>query len=117
LVPGTLVFFSALLVTASDFVQLQGMNYTLGTTNLLGLALFFVGLSVRFVGKRTPGRYHSYGLRTLPDNRLVKHGIYRYIRHSISLAVVIYDSGIPLVFSSLYVFFSRLCPSPSLCAE
>jgi len=108
IVPATLIWASSLLITAWDFVQLQGTIYRFGVVNALGLALFLTGVVMRRVGKRALGKYYSYGLRTLPNQKLIKHGIYRHIRHPISLAAIIYSVGIPLFFSSLYGFFLML---------
>lgn len=101
-VSATVVFALALVVAVWDFVVIQKMIYRFGVLNVIGLVLFLVGISIRVVGRITLRRYYSYGLRTLPDQKLVKHGIYRYIRHPISLAAIIYSVGIPLIFASLY---------------
>ena len=53
IVPATAVWALSLLVTAWDFLQLQGMVYRFGTANVVGLALFLAGVSLRAVGKRT----------------------------------------------------------------
>jgi len=74
-----------------DFVQIQEMIYHFG-----------------IVGRRILGKYYSYGLRVLPNHQLVRHGIYKYIRHPISLATIIYSIGIPLFFSSMYGFLIML---------
>jgi len=107
-VSATLVFAVALLVTALDFVLVQKMIYRFDKVNAGGLILFVIGVFLRLIGRITLGRYYSYGLRTLPDHKLVKHGVYRYIRHPISLAAIIYSVGIPLFFSSLYGFLIML---------
>jgi len=107
-IPATLVFVIALLLTALDFILIQKLIYRFGIVNAVGLALFLIGVVIRAVGKRTLGKYYSYGLRTLPDHKLIKHGIYKHIRHPISLAAIIYDAGIPLFFSSLCGFLLML---------
>jgi len=108
IVSATLVFTLALLVTLLDFVMIQRMSYRFGVVNIVGSVLFSVGVVMRLVGKRTLGRHYSYGLRALPNHKLIKHGIYRHVRHPISLAAVIYSTGIPLVLSSFYGFFVML---------
>lgn len=111
-ISATLVFVLALLVTVWDFIQIQKMTYRFGLVNVVGLVLFLVGVGLRLVGKRTLGKYYSYGLRTLPDQRLVRHGIYRHIRHPITLAAMLYNIGIPLFFSSIYGFVLMLALIP-----
>ena len=74
-------FILSLLVTAWDFVQIQKMFYHFDLVKAIGLALFLIGVSIRLLGKRTLGKHYSYGLRILPDHKLIKHGIYKQIRH------------------------------------
>jgi protein-S-isoprenylcysteine O-methyltransferase Ste14 len=107
-ISATSIFILALLVTAFDFIQIQKAVYRFGLMNAVGLILFLAGVSLRLVGKRTLGKYYSYGLRILQDQKLIKHGIYKHIRHPISLAAIIYSLGIPLFFSSLYGFLLML---------
>jgi protein-S-isoprenylcysteine O-methyltransferase Ste14 len=108
MVSATLIFVIGLLVAMWDFIQLQKAIWTLGLLNGLGLAVFVGGTVLRQVGKRTLGRSYSYGLRTLKDQKLIQHGVYRHIRHPITLAAIIYTPAIPLVLSSLYGFLVML---------
>lgn len=108
----SLVFSLALIVSFWDFVTVQGMVFRFNMLSVLGLILFVVGVGIRLAGKRALGKYYSYGLRVLPDHKLVTGGVYRYVRHPISLAVLIYGPGIPLIFSSLYGFLITLALIP-----
>jgi len=98
----------ALLVTAWDFVQVQRMIYRLGIVNAVGLSLFSSGVSMRIVARKTLGKYFSSGLKTPQKHELIKHGIYRYIRHPAYLGSLMLSPGIPLFFSSLYGFVLML---------
>jgi len=108
----SLVFFFALFVSFWEFVAVQGMVFRFSVLSVSGLILFVVGVGIRLAGKRALGKYYSYGLRVLPDHKLVTSGIYKYVRHPISLAVLVYGPGIPLIFSSLYGFLITLALSP-----
>jgi len=108
MVSATLIFVIGLLVAMWDFIQLQKAIWTLGLLNGVGLAVFVGGTVLRQGGKRTLGRSYSYGLRTLKDQKLIQHGVYRHIRHPITLAAIIYTPAIPLVLSSLYGFLVML---------
>ncbi len=108
--PSTLIWASSLVVMAWDFVQLQGIIYCFGVVNTFGLSLSSIGLSMRLVGKRTLGRYYSYGLK--PPDKPIKHGIYNYMRYPIYLAMLLYPSGSPLIFSSTYGFLPTLGFTP-----
>lgn len=52
IIPSTLIFFSALLVTAGDFFHIQKMIYHLDAVNVIGLILFGAGIVIRRVGAR-----------------------------------------------------------------
>jgi protein-S-isoprenylcysteine O-methyltransferase Ste14 len=107
-----LVFFSSLFASLWDFVEIQGMAFRFSSVNSFGLVLFFIGSSIRIVGRKTLGKYYSYGLRTTTNQQLIKHGIYRHLRHPINLGAIIYSLGIPLIFSSLIGFLVMLCLVP-----
>lgn len=102
IIPAALIYFSALIVTIWDFVVIQRMIYHFGFINLLGLVFGVIGFTIRGLAKRTLGKNYSYGLK--PPEKLVKSGIYKYIRHPIYLALIIYNPMIPMLFSSMYGF-------------
>jgi len=108
LVPATIIWVLSLAVTAWDFVQLQGMVYRFGTVGAAGLILFLAGVSLRAVGKRTLRKSYSYFLKASQRKPLVTHGVYRFIRHPIYLAGILYNFGAPLIFSSTYGFLVML---------
>lgn len=107
-IPATLVFVLALLVTVWDFVYVQGIIYRFGIVSLVGLALFVVGVFIRLMARRTLGEYFSHGLRTLQKPELITYGIYKHVRHPAYLGPLLLSPGIPLIFSSLYGFFLML---------
>ena len=108
IVLATFIFVIAMLVAVWDFFQLQKTVWSPGLLNIVGLALFVGGTILRQVGKRTLGKYYSYGLRTLKDQRLIQHGVYKYVRHPITLAALIYTPAMPLVLSSVCGFLVML---------
>ena len=108
----TLIFVIGLAVAVWDFIQLQKAFWSLGLLNGVGLAVFVGGTLLRQVGKRTLGRSYSYGLRTLEDQKLIQHGVYKYVRHPITLAALIYTPALPLVLSSVYGFLVMLLIIP-----
>ena len=108
-----ILFFSALLVTLWDFVLIQGMPIRLSLVNVAGLGLFLIGVYIRVVAMRTLGKYFLTDLRTLQNHRLIKHGIYKHIRHPCYLGTILFSIGIPLIFSSLYGFLLMLALFPS----
>jgi protein-S-isoprenylcysteine O-methyltransferase Ste14 len=108
-----ILLFSGLVVSLWDFVLIQGMTFRLIFVNVAGLSLFLIGIYVRVVAQRTLGKYFLTDLRTLQNHRLVKHGIYKYIRHPAYLCTVLFSIGISLIFSSFYGFLVMLVLFPS----
>jgi len=107
IIPASMIFFSSLIITFRDFVQIQETNYRLGFVTV-GLGLFITGLALRITAKRTLGKYYTYVLRTGRRTKLIKYGIYEHVRHPIYLAVLVYTPAIPLLFSSLCGFLIML---------
>lgn len=103
-----LFFFSAVLVTLWDFVIIQEMNVHLSFVNVIGLCLFFVGVCMRVAAIRTLKEYFLTDLRTLQGHRLIKHGVYKYVRHPAYLGTFLLSIGISLIFSSFYGFLLML---------
>jgi len=108
IIPASLIFFPALLVTLWDFTKVQEMTYRLGLVNVVGLGLGLTGVSIRRVAEGTLRKYHSYVLRTTKKHGLIKQGICKHIRYPAYLGMLLYCMGIPMFFSSLYGFFLML---------
>jgi len=95
---------SALIVALCDFVILQKVTFHLGLMNVTGVCLFLLGVYIRITAIRTLGKYFLTNLGALQNHRLVKHGVYKYIRHPAYLGTFLFGSGITLFFSSLFGF-------------
>ena len=102
------VLISAFVVILWDFVKTQEMIYRLNSVNVAGFSLSVIGVSIRVVAIRTLAKYFSTNLETMQDHKLVKHGIYRHIRHPAYLGTTLFSLGIALIFSSLYGFLLML---------
>lgn len=111
--PAIVVLFVGLIVSARDgYEGLTGTLWRLATgsrkphelsvANLLGLALFVVGLTIALVAVFTLRRSYSSSLVIRESHRLVTHGIYRYVRHPVYLGVLVAIMGAPAYASSLY---------------
>jgi protein-S-isoprenylcysteine O-methyltransferase Ste14 len=114
IVPATTVWVLSLVVAAWDFLQLQGAVYYFSIANGAGFALFVTGVSLRAIGKRTLKKSYSYVLKTSQRKALVKHGVYAHVRHPIYLAAMLYVTGTPLIFSSVYGFLVTLAFVPCI---
>jgi len=111
--PAVLVFYAGLVVSARDgydglvakiweLVSQPGSLYLLSVQNIVGLALFIVGLTTALVAVVTLRRFYSSTLVIREDHQLITHGIYRFSRHPVYLGVIIAIIGVPVYASSLY---------------
>lgn len=74
------------------------MTYRIGLANAVGLGFFVMVVSIRIVTRRTLGKYFSSGLKTSQKHELIKHGIYKHIRHPAYLGSPLLSIGIPRFF-------------------
>ncbi len=111
--PALLVFVAGLIVSARDgynglvvaiwdLVKQPQSLYLLSVQNIVGLAMFIVGLTVALVAVATLGRFYSSTLVTRQDHKLIRHGVYRFARHPVYLGALTICFGVPVYASSLY---------------
>jgi len=121
--PAILVFSAGLVVSARDgsvdlwvdiwdLVRHPRSLFLFSILNIVGLALFIVGLTTALVAQITLRRFYSSTLVIKEDHQLITHGIYRFARHPIYLGVIIAIIGIPVYASSLYGFLTMLVLIP-----
>lgn len=104
LILSVLVRIIAIIVALWDLVYVQRMVFQFDMLESLGLLVVLAGFSIRNIAGRTLGNYFLNGINSLRKHKLVKHGIYRYIRHPIYLGAILLNLGIILLFSSLLGF-------------
>jgi protein-S-isoprenylcysteine O-methyltransferase Ste14 len=100
LVSATLVWVTALMLTAWDFVENRGARFQPSWWHLpvvLGLA---TGLWLRWRARRALGRQFAYSLRLVDDHALVTGGIYSRIRHPAYTGDLLFHLFLPLLFNS-----------------
>jgi protein-S-isoprenylcysteine O-methyltransferase Ste14 len=112
ILPASFVWICALVVTARDFVRARQSGYRFGLVNLVGLISMLTGVTLRVWARKTLGKEFSLGLRTLGQHRLVKHGIYRHVRHPAYAGNFLFWFGVPLFFSSWRGFLVMLLLIP-----
>jgi len=104
LMAGGIIFFSGVFVAALDFILIQRMLYRFDFVSLIGLVLLLVGSALRAQARRTLGEYFSPVVRILPEHKLIRHGVYKFIRHPGYLGELLLYFSVPLLFHSLYGF-------------
>jgi protein-S-isoprenylcysteine O-methyltransferase Ste14 len=111
-VPAILVYLAGLLISAKGgWVELPATIWklirhpenisTLSVSNIVGIVLVLIGFAILLVAQITLGRYHASVLVIWENHQLIRHGIYRYIRHPLYLGVLIACIGLAVYGSSL----------------
>jgi len=111
-IPAFVIGASALGVTGWDFLQLQKAVYRFEVVNLVGASSLLLGLILRVLARKALGKHFSYALRVINDHTLVRHGIYKYIRHPAYSGYLLFYFGVTLLFSSWYGFLIMLLLIP-----
>ena len=109
LLPALLIWISVLVVSVWD-LRSQGFRFSL--LSGVGALLFFVGLVVRVVAAVTLRESYSWTLEIREDHQLVRHGIYRYVRHPVYLGALMGATAVPVFVSSLPGFLVALLAVP-----
>ena len=112
IIAASLILLSALAVIARDFIQVQQAGYRFQFVNLVGVGFIVIGLALRIVARLTLGRQFSYALRTLDEHKLIKHGIYKRVRHPAYTGDLLFWFGVALLLSSLNGFLILLLLIP-----
>lgn len=107
IIPPLLVWTSAIIIAIFDFAYVQGMTYLFDLPESIGLIMILVGFSVRKTAKKTLSNYLSRGVNSLRKHKLVRHGIYRHIRHPMYLGAILLNLGAFLLLST-YGFLAML---------
>ena len=75
------------------------------------VAAFAAGELVRLLALHDLGRQYSAFITVQPDHSLIRHGIYRVIRHPFYLGQLLFTPSVPLAFRSplaLFIFVSTV---------
>ncbi|MCA9506916.1 MAG: hypothetical protein KC505_00665 [Myxococcales bacterium] len=74
------------------------------------LSLFFIGQILRITAIVTLGHRWTASIVIVPKEKLISHGIYRFVRHPNYWGVILEIAFLPLVYSAIYtsVIFSVL---------
>lgn len=80
--------------------------------NVIGIALFIIGLIIMIVGQATLWQNYSPTVVIREDHQLITHGIYRFTRNPIYLGTLMAFTGLPVYAASLYGFLTMLVMIP-----
>jgi len=91
--------FIVILASISYYYSFGLFNYNLGY--IIGFILFIIGLILQGVAEATLGKYYLPSIGTIEGHKIIKNGIYKYIRHPGYLGEIIIFFGLGFVTYSL----------------
>jgi len=91
--------FIVILASIDYYYNFSLFNYNLGY--LIGFSLFIIGLILQGVAEATLGKYYLPSIGTVEGQKIIKNGIYKYIRHPGYLGEILIFFGLGFVTYSL----------------
>ncbi|PVU71568.1 hypothetical protein DDW05_00485 [Candidatus Nanobsidianus stetteri] len=91
--------FIVILASISYYYSFGLFNYNLGYD--IGFILFIIGIILQGIAEATLGKYYLPSIGTVEGQKIVKDGIYKYIRHPGYLGEIIIFFGLGFVTYSL----------------
>ena len=91
--------FIVILSSISYYYSFGLFNYNLGYD--IGFILFMIGIILQGIAEATLGKYYLPSIGTVEGQKIVKDGIYKYIRHPGYLGEIIIFFGLGFVTYSL----------------
>jgi protein-S-isoprenylcysteine O-methyltransferase Ste14 len=91
--------FIVILASIDYYYNFSLFNYNLGY--IIGFSLFIIGLILQGVAEATLGKYYLPSIGTVEGQKIIKNGIYKYIRHPGYLGEIIIFFGLGFVTYSL----------------
>ena len=99
---GVLLLLSAALLWSLPFADRHRiLTLRDNSWRYLGLAFCTLGVAVRLSALKALGEFFSAYVTLQPNHRLVREGIYKYIRHPLYLSLLLIPTGIALIFASV----------------
>ena len=103
---GIILWISILFLSLGNY---NGSLYSIESTmNLVGLIQFIVGLSTMIYAQLNLGHNYSGFLVIKKDHELIKHGLYKHVRHPVYTGGIIVVFSIPVYTSSVLGFFAAI---------
>jgi len=98
-------FFTVLVISiVLNWLQLGIFNNE--AISIIGLSIMALGLVVRISSMLTLSKYYTRILLTVDEQVIVKHGIYKYIRHPGYLGSILIWSAAGIAMQNIIVFIA-----------
>ncbi|MTI65535.1 MAG: isoprenylcysteine carboxylmethyltransferase family protein [Firmicutes bacterium] len=94
-----ITWFITLIIPLLEYVYMVRYNILV---TLMGTFLIVLGIIIRGIGIKTLGKFFSRDVETWSNQKVVRVGIYKYIRHPAYCGNILQVIGFPLVLNSYY---------------
>jgi protein-S-isoprenylcysteine O-methyltransferase Ste14 len=75
-----------------------------------GVILMFVGLAIRLISILKLGKYFTMNITIQENHKLIKDGVYKYIRHPSYTGLIVILFGMSIIYGNLISFILVLFP-------
>ncbi len=98
---GRIVIVVSLAVSGWDVYFLGDKKFLLPDIGVVSYLLLAAGIILDIIARLTLGRFYSENAQVRQDQKLITHGVYRFIRHPIYLGTLLFSFSAPLILRSL----------------
>lgn len=95
----SLTWFTSLIMPVLEHAYIVRHNLFF---TILGICLVLLGIAIRALGIKTLGKYFSRDVETWENQKVVKTGIYKHIRHPAYAGNILQVVGFLLILNSFY---------------
>ena len=99
---------AAITASALTYYNDQG---AFGWWSALGIALLVTGVAIRVIAKKQLGEHFTVAVTITKNQKLVRTGIYQYIRHPLYLGILLVYLSAPFIYGSIFPLFIFTIPS------
>jgi protein-S-isoprenylcysteine O-methyltransferase Ste14 len=100
-----LTWFFTLIIPVLEYVYMKRYNLFL---TILGTIFIILGTAIRGIAIKKLGKFFSRDVENWKNQKIVKTGIYKYIRHPAYTGNILQIIGFPLILNSYYSLFLSL---------
>jgi protein-S-isoprenylcysteine O-methyltransferase len=104
------IYASVALAVSFGFLGIGTIHTAISTITWVGLCFILVGLIIRWTAILTLRKYFTTNVVIQSDHRIIKAGLYRFVRHPSYSGSIISFCGLGLAFSNWISFIVLVIP-------
>jgi len=98
------IFLGMFISLGAMVVEHLSINLAFSWLAFFGSVLFVLGAVIRFIGRRTLGKFFTYEVKVQQKHKLITSGIYQYIRHPLYTRILLLWFGAAILLQSITGF-------------